>query len=99
MLLLGVGGGWLHFDVPGMALGMIGGALFLPLVWKPMALADVATALYSNLRMIRRLSQIGGTMNQAIVQTCVGTIGCPRMVRSPERGSCLYQCCQYVREP
>lgn len=27
--MLGVGGGWLHFDVPGMALGMIGGALFL----------------------------------------------------------------------
>ena len=27
--LLGVGGGVLHFDVPGMTLGMIGGALFL----------------------------------------------------------------------
>ena len=27
--LSGVGGGYLHFDVPGMTLGMIGGALFL----------------------------------------------------------------------
>jgi hypothetical protein len=28
-LLEGVSGGWLHFDVAGMTLGMIGGALFL----------------------------------------------------------------------